>query len=411
MNQVPNDKLDLAVYLYRAIEHRQVIGRTVSGVLPESVDLDAAIGALDANQMSGLHEAGSRKIEFKLPSSHNGFFALSLAELIENPERRRQVLNRFYLADIDFSFPATEIPAVVAQYVACAKFFTLLSKLADYQHNNGSDHVLVILQTKKIEITSSYSVSDLTELNGLEGFASEFIETKTHSSQKAAIIKMAIAEMVDKAAQPVPLSFLLSRFQFFVDKVRRGYDLYVSEFSFEKIRRAVEKEKFEFLVKLGKTFSDIQNQLLAVPVALILAGGQMKYENQWTLTNLLIWSGCFVFSVFMAMLIRNQRNSLDSVREEINQQWRQIKLEHSAVAEQFQDAYDFLLRRHQQQSTLIFIVEVIVSFALLAATCLLIWASMNFEAAVTQLNLLCEVLLLALFIYMLANSTVSDQPQ
>ncbi|MDR7375473.1 hypothetical protein J2X19_000131 [Rhodoferax ferrireducens] len=42
-------------------------------------------------------------------------------------------------------------------------------------------------------------------------------------------------------------------------------------------------------MKLNKTLSEIQNQLLAMPVALVLVGGQMAPDTGLSIKNLVIW--------------------------------------------------------------------------------------------------------------------------
>src|SRR5690606_22892972 len=108
---------------------------------------------------------------------------------------------------------------------------------------------------------------------------------------------------------------------------------------FQKVKAEVEREKLEFTTRLNKIFSDIQNQLLAIPAAMILVGGQMKQVNAFSLSNILIWLGSLVFSILMLLLIRNQRNTLAAIKNEIDHQWELIGGSHQAVSGLFEKSY------------------------------------------------------------------------
>lgn len=101
----------------------------------------------------------------------------------------------------------------------------------------------------------------------------------------------------------------------FVDRVKASYSLYTADFSFEKLRSEVDKQNVDDTLRLNKTLSDIQNQLLALPAALMLAGAGVK-DTVWS-TNLSIWIGVTVFIWVMHQLVKNQQSSIASIDQEI----------------------------------------------------------------------------------------------
>ena len=169
------------------------------------------------------------------------------------------------------------------------------------------------------------------------------------------------------------LTDLLEQFDLFVQKVTQGYELYVSEFSFKKVRHEVEKEKLEFIFKLNKVFSDIQNQLLAVPLALVLVGSQMELSSTLSTKNLFIMAGMLAFTIFMDLLIRNQMNTLDAIDDEVEHQWNKITHEHKAIANRFSDIYGKIEVRLKHQRRLVRIVDAIVSLSF--AGSVVLWSS------------------------------------
>lgn len=238
----------------------------------------------------------------------------------------------------------------------------------------GGAKSLIFLQKEKIEITPDYTISDLQELHDIVCFQSDFIESNTHKEQKNTIVKTVLLEMFGGRSR-ASFSELLVKFPDFMEKVQGSYLLYVSEFSFQKVKELIEKEKLDATIKLNKVFSDIHNQMLAVPAALILAGGQMENSHDWTSKNILIWLGVLVFAIFMTLLVRNQRHSLNAVKQEIDQQWEQIRGKYHSVAEHFQVSYEQLDKRYKHQEILIKVVSILVALALIVTTYMLLYFS------------------------------------
>lgn len=370
---LPNDPLELAVLLHQQMpESRFIDGGFIEGVLPEKWDFQQVVEQLDALGLLSTEVAAERRLEFSTP--HNFFW--SLDALLAAAERRIQPPTRFYLADLRYSHPGVEAdtPVAVARYQQAARLFRALQGVADHETKVGNSSSLIFLQQQKLEITAGYQATDLAELPQLDDFESDFIESTTHKQQKATILRAVLFELFGSQAK-ISFASVLANFKQLVDQVVSSYQLYVSEFSFQKVKAEIEKEKLEFTTKLNKVFSDIQNQLLAVPAALILIGGQMENGGVWSIKNLLIWSGAMVFALLMNLLINNQRHTLRAIKLEIDQQWELIQGKHKTVAEQFKSNYRQLDDRYQHQHHLLGTVSALVAAALAFATGMLLWYS------------------------------------
>ena len=377
MIPLPTDPLELAILLYKSMQGRGVHIGIVSGALDTTLDFDAVVTRLESAQQLCTQNASTRHLEWYLPV---GFF-MSLDQLLSAPARRIKAPPRFYLADLDqlcTSDAATQSIAVRG-YVAATKLHGLLAQVADHQGGVASDKTLIFLHRGTVEITPEYGVSDLCLLDGLDAFASDFILSETHQEQKRTILKTVLLELFAGKSR-LPFSQVLARFSDLKEKMRAGYQLYVAEFSFQKVKTEVEKEKLDAMLKLNKVFSDIQNQLLGVPAALILAGGQMKMDGPLDAKNVVIWLGTLVFTALMALLIRNQRHTLRAVQEEIAQQKEQLRTKFQAISERFKDIYDEIEKRHTHQTRLILVVDILVALTFCCITLLLIWLSPALQA-------------------------------
>jgi uncharacterized membrane protein len=411
--EVPTEAFELSIFLYNHIENRQVTGRLISGSLPVEYDFDYVLEILDNANILGMDNKDSRHIEFNLPHLEDGFFAKNLDELLENPSRRYQVPSRFYLSDIDFTYTSdlqhSQIPVEIQNYLSAVDLISSLQTIANYSYPEGGTLHLVFLDKRKLEFDVSYCSTDLMCLPRLPEFKEQFFESSIHSDQIETIFRTSLLEIFQDQGndESIPIKELISRFPALHRKIKHGYQLYVSEFSFKKIKSQIEKEKVEFVSRLNKVFSDIQNQLLAVPAALILAGGQMENTGQWKEANVLIWLGCVVFAVFMTMLIRNQRITLEAVKNEISHQWDQIENEHQSVSDRFQEVYKLLNKRYRQQKWLLRFIDLTVAIVVASTTGLLLWYSATHDEISTFIDI-SLFLVVPLFIFHIFTEYASD---
>lgn len=382
MAPLPNDPLELSIFLQGHLQQVELYARQLKGVIPESLNFAEVEKALENADLLVSPNPLSRTVEFSLPSS----YFLSMEELIGTGERRASPPSRFYLHDLRYLYEgdAPDIPLQVRQYLAATQLYNLLGKVADHKGGVGSTKTLIFLHKEKIEIVPDYGITDLRELPNVATFKSDFIDSETHKEQKLTIVRTVLLDMF-AGRHCVPFAELLARFGDFVEKLNASYQLYVSEFSFQKVKAEIEKEKLDATTKLNKVFSDIQSQLLAVPAALILVGGQMENTGVWASKNLFIWLGIVVFSILMTLLVRNQRHTLTAVKQEIDQQWQQIKGKHHSVADRFEDSYKQLDKRYQHQVWLIRVVSLLVAASLAAATGMLMWFSISQDLMVESI--------------------------
>lgn len=365
MTTLPNDALELAILLFKHTQNPAIDDGQLRGKLSEDLDFDTVEQALETIQLLLSANATTRTLEWHLPPH----FFQSLDHLLNSPARRITPPKRFYLADTDTLFTGNEtcLPANIRQYLAATRLFGLLSKVADHHGGIGDSKTLVFLQQTKVEITPQYGLTDLTELKDLAAFETEFITSQAHQEQKRSIIKTVLFEQFS-GTNRLPFGSVLHRFDDFFEKVQASYELYTAEFSFQKVKTEIEKEKLDAMIKLNKVFSDVQSQLLTVPVALVLVGGQLEDKGAWSNKNLLIWLGALVFAVLMDLLIRNQRHTLTAVKQEIDQQRQQIENKYHSVANRFRGSYREIDCRYGHQLRLIYVVDFLVAMSLGATT-------------------------------------------
>lgn len=378
------NKLDIAIEAYSQLADESVISRQASGTLSEE-NFERLKNNLESCQLLTNYRTDSFKVEFTLPSDKDAFFAQNLDDLLKATSRKINPPEEFYIADQHYHHKELneKTPKNIKQYLETAKLVKELLKLSDYAAPEIPK--AVFLHGEKLELNLDYNLSDLTHPLDTEPFITQFINAEIHKDQKITIVKSVLIEMLkDSEIDRFSISSLIKRFPEFIERINSNYQLYVSEFSFEKIKTQIEHEKFEFTTKLNSTFSGIQNQLLAIPVALVLIGGQMQKTDALTLKNLSIWLGSVVFALLMSLLIRNQKSTLNAIKLEVDSQWSNIKDKHRLVSDRLSKHYLDLHDRFNTQIIFLTLISLVVSASIVGSTTLLLYNS-------SKLNLFFDV--------------------
>lgn len=318
MAQLPTSSHDWALWLFEHLEGVEFAGASWHGRLPTALDYDATVEAIP-QALLGLPDSRNRDIEFY---PELGCVFSDLEALVQG-SRQRSVPTEFTVRDLGYTHGKTEpVPDVVNNYLDTVKLWQLLKSFADYEV--GQAVAFIKSFDSKIEVRPEYCASNLVQLKGLADFSATYFHSEHHREAKRNIIRAALLE-VCKGQLVVRLAELLPKFNDLVDRVKASYTLYTADFSFEKLRSEVDEKNVEDMLRLNKTLADIQNQLLALPAALLIAGAGVKPES--LAVNFTIWFGVTIFAWVMQKLVANQQNSVKVIEHE-------VKLRIDKVAEQ-----------------------------------------------------------------------------
>ena len=245
----------------------------------------------------------------------------------------------------------------------CAAFFEpspLLQELV-FIRNNAKFSIPIVYSEKDLECDLQNSVHLIVDfINGND----------THLMQRRSIMTDVICELTSKLPAQERFPTLLKKLKVIVEKVNTKYTLFMSGFSYQKIRDDIETAKIDFLGKINHTLSDIQTQLLGIPAEAIVVFTQMKKSegfNDVFWANCAILMGAFFVTLLVFVLIKNQRYTLTNVGDEIARQSDKIEYEHSDVAIQFKPSFELLNTRRTSQNRTLIIIQFVVIGVFFAA--------------------------------------------
>lgn len=321
---LPADPHDFALWLFDNLERLTRVGESAlwEGRLPDRLDFAAIERHLEnlPRSLAGPCRADTRTIGF-YPSNADVYE--DIQQLLGVAANRSHIPARFTVRDSKFSHPAATITAAVprsiAQYMDAVRLLSILDKLADVR-NGGL--LFVSSHEAQLTILPEFGLDDLCPLPSLPHFAMEFSNEESHADQKRSIIRSTLIEQF-RPRRSVIMADVLAKFEAIATDARHSLAMYMAEFSVAKVRGEVERQNLDDTISLNKTLADIQNQLLALPAAILLAGATIK-EGE-TLRNYAVLFGVIVFTIFVWILDSNQRHSIDAINAQITR--RKAKVE------------------------------------------------------------------------------------
>jgi hypothetical protein len=300
------------------------------------------LGAIDQVKLGGVIHA------------HIGYPQYSLGLLVETwdgllraPERRVEEPSAFFIkADRSHSglLPASDL---LAKYRAILKFVATVGQAAAFTDVRHAK--LVYFGDGRVEVPVRYDASDFrfVDAEQIEALAAT-IEGDVHQDQKLSILSEAITTLVSGQSVGGRFIYLLQNADELKKRVDEGYKLFASGFSYTKIRGEIEKNQAEYVSRVHKTFTDIQGQLLGLPVSAIIVATQLKSTSACgpeAIANIAILGGACLFVALLIASCWNQWLTLDAIGREIGDQRTKLNSDFSEIRGMFTGAFNAIEAR------------------------------------------------------------------
>ena len=339
--------------------------------------------------------AGEEKnVVLQVPRTRRLFVAKNIKDIAAHTSFNSNAPEKLILVNpVDSYSPASRPSSKeLKNYLNVISLISSLREIADHSDNESGHLSLIFLCKEKLEIPIVYSPDDLIDWEFFDKFMGMYSE-EIHASQRRSILKNVLFETLGTISPKSRFGNLCKAFDVVFSKIDQNYNLYVSEFSFEKIRDKNRKEISSYLVRINKTFSDIQSQLLTLPIAGLIAASQMKTGSDNETTNFVIFFASMAFAWLISYVLQNYYSSINAIKKEIDEQKKRFEHEYSAFATTFNDDYKSVESRYLSLKRLGFAVEVVVSISLIAIpTFLLIYINhRDFIALVQKSPIFIEV--------------------
>ncbi|WP_374351664.1 hypothetical protein [Chitinimonas sp.] len=371
------EKFDQLVSLYRAINFQQgsrdgdltIADEAQRSLLLNLLDDCREFGlSLPTGEITQVIVGGTLRLRADDPRTGIGLLADTFDDVLKFRSGRIKT-PRYYLLDAGWAVGDTDPPDLVSRYAQVLALIDLLGESAAYLDKEAQ--ALVFVDEGRFSMPILYEAKDLLALDvtSLESLLGR-LGQDTHRDQKLAILAKAVQAICTAAVPVARFVCLLQHLPELLKQFDEGYRLFVADFSYEKILNQMEEAKLEELAKIHKTFSDIQNQILGIPVATIIVATQLKQTQKvdavlWVNSAILV--GVWVFAILTWLVLRNQRHTLDAIEEEIRRKLQKIEADYSAIKDSVTSTFPALNKRLRAQRIAFCAVDSIVVVGVILA--------------------------------------------
>lgn len=314
--------------------------------------IDADEDAASALNFYPTHDVGQAAIGDKIevhvggPKLSLGVLARNLDELLSAPRGFIEFPPRFYVVDGRLSDRDTS-PPPLKSYHAIVSLVQLLAEAAAFLDRD--EQKLFYFKDGKIEVPVRYAAAVLRTVDtaAIERLIHQF-EDQLHRVQKLTILSDTIATLTRSQPEATRFDYLIRNVDYLATSLDDGYRLFVSSFSYDKIRTDIENANLDFLTRIHKTFVDIQGQLLGIPIATIVVASQLKSATTcgveaWT--NLAVLAGAWIFVIFLCVSIANQFFTLNAIASEVRRQQARLEGDFAVISTKFVGTFTSLASR------------------------------------------------------------------
>lgn len=367
------------VEIYRATEFDGVGGgvlHVASEAVAETVrTIEADPELYDLTQIAlvtpGAFQVGDDvEITIGAPNHRLGLLFPDLDALFNAPDASWREPSSYYVVEERFARGDAAVPVPLVRYRSMLVVTAVLRDAADYVGELQRE--LVFIDDGKTVVPIIFSTADLSE--GLIDDAAKLkriFGDPLHGDEKTELVSATVIQMVRSLRRVERFRHLLRHLDQLCDEVEKGYRLFVSSFSYSKIRKEVETGRLEYIGKIHRTIVDIQGQLLGIPVATIVVASQLKRPDGCDLafwTNAAVVVGAWIFVGLLVLAVLNQWHTLDAIGKEIAGYKLRLQRDHAAVQRDFDRDFDDLARRVRGHRWVLGVVVVIAVIGAGAAT-------------------------------------------
>lgn len=303
-------------------------------------------------------------------ASTMGLLVATFDDLFRSPRAFIAEPERYYVKNPGYASGDQPVPDILLRYRAVLEVLPILKESASLF--DDTQRQLVFLGKEKVILPIQFTESDLKGdvVEKAERLTRLFAE-ELHIDEKRTILQTTLIEMVGGLRAEIRFGFLIRNLERLADEVEKGYRLFISSFSYSKIRNDVETARLEFVGKIHKTIVDIQGQLLGIPVATIVVVSQLKKPvgcdvTFWT--NLGVLVGAWVFVGMLGIAGLNQWKTLEVISNEVERQKTRLNDDFASVANQFSDVFEDLDKRVRWHEGALITIGIILGLGALATT-------------------------------------------
>lgn len=230
--------------------------------------------------------------------------------------------DNYFLIDEAFSSSDQPVITVVNRYRRVLRLIGLINEAAHYL--DSAKEELVFYKDGRFVVPLVYGVQEVNALDfPVFELLERFVLDPYHKEQKVKMLGENLIEMLSMVPVSQRFSHLISQLSDLYSRLQAGYNLFASDYTYEKAVTEVHAFKVDVITKIHKAITDIQAQVLGIPIATFIALSQLKKTtalNAQFAANTVIFFGVLVFCLLLIGFLVNQHATLDTIKQEVLRQ-------------------------------------------------------------------------------------------
>ncbi|CAI8923162.1 hypothetical protein [Pseudomonas sp. IT-P176] len=314
-----------------------------------------------AGDSTAIVEGAVIEIHVNSPRLGLGILASDFSDYLSKAGTVLKEKSHFFLTDSNFYSKDAIAPAVVESYRSVLRFIDVLKESAYYLDEKAE--ALIFYKDGRFEIPLKYSCGDVLEFDvgALENLHI-LMSGKLHAAQKSSLLAQTVIELTQSLPPSERFAFLVKSADDLYQKAQVGYNLFSTDFTYEKAKEEVHAFKLETTSRLHKVISEIQTQLLGIPIATFVALSQIKKTNsldsQFAINTVILF-GAIIFCLLLGGLLLNQKLTLNTIEADVKRQRKIFEKRFETAPDAYEGVFRGICSRLTFQFCAIFLVSVL----------------------------------------------------
>ncbi|NOI78414.1 hypothetical protein F0224_22370 [Vibrio coralliilyticus] len=239
------------------------------------------------------------------------------------------VPSSFWIVDTDSLYPSSSEDEKTQAYLHLVQLLEILQENTDHTNYLTGEIVSELIYLHKSRLNIPYTLDESVLTKPFDGISvvESLFNNEEHKEQKKSILKEVLYSFLHTVPADDRLKYLVSNFGDFSTRLNENYQLFVSEFSFDDVRKEYEENKRDYLVKLNEIYSSVIVKMLGIPVALALIAIKISavVDSTTFWTNLFLLFSVIIYASMMIMLVFNQKHTLEAICSEYTSHMARLK--------------------------------------------------------------------------------------
>ncbi|WP_343686735.1 hypothetical protein [Chryseobacterium gleum] len=187
-------------------------------------------------------------------------------------------------------------------------------------NDNIQEKYLIYFENRYLKIPNILSPDNISKIEYVldkDLLTNFFIDYEKSSDEIKAIFKSELINFLNEISEGERLKFLYYNFSDFYKRCIIGYEYYIKDFSYIKVKTELDNAVLDFSKNIRTVVNDSQNKLIIIPAAVVLAFTTFEVKEPFNTKNIFVLASSVLFAYMMDSFVNNQKSALEIIKTNI----------------------------------------------------------------------------------------------